>query len=255
MNRKETYLQDLNETKNLFQMVRCNSEYLQKLLEIVKDVYYCRIVLDESSSTVLLSATNIDINNPLGFLVDIEGKVFSIDAINDTNALITFRFDLSAGITEETFEELVKVTPTSCRLVNNEGKLELQLKHDSKVLDIDNHFPNALIEAFNDDSIKDIFIIDFDFSDLNGTTIIATGLFTSTNLITKPIASIQEVFRELNHTGLCGLVIVDGKPYSSMTIMNDKLVIGEYEIAAQTIDETYNIFDIYPFVSQYHISL
>lgn len=97
MNRKEAYLQDLKDTKNLYQMVRCNSIYLKKLLEIVKEVYYCNIDLGNTAVTVAITNTDIDVNNPLGILIDIEGNAYSIDAINQNNALITYRFTLPAG--------------------------------------------------------------------------------------------------------------------------------------------------------------
>lgn len=51
----------------------------------------------------------------------------------------------SFGLTTSTqFEELVAQTPTLARLVDNEGQLQLQLEHDSNVLDIDTDFMPTL---------------------------------------------------------------------------------------------------------------
>lgn len=53
-------------------------------------------------------------------------------------------------VNERTFEELVKSTPTDVRLVKDEdeSKLQLQLKHDSEVLSIDEGVNDLLGEKF-----------------------------------------------------------------------------------------------------------
>lgn len=257
MKNKEAYLQDLKQTKNLYQMVRTNSEYIIKLLNEVKTLYYYSGELDRRTNVVSLDDTNIDIDNPLGLLLDTTGLLFSIDGINETNALITFRSSLMPldYVTEEEFEELVKATPTSCRLVNEDGVIQLQLENDYGIIDIDDYVPKVLLSGFKDPNIKDIFIIDFDFNDIYGTQLKAQGFFTSTTIIKTPITSFQQFFRELDGMGLCGLVIVDGIPYSSMSVINDKIIVGEYEFDEQSIQDTYNMFEISPFVSHHKVSL
>lgn len=257
MNRKEVYLQDLKQTKNLYQMVRTNSEYIIKLLNEVKTLYYYSGELSINSNVVSLDDTNIDIDNPLGLLLDTNGLLFSIDGINETNALITFRSSLMPidYVSEEEFEKLVKATPISCQLVNDDGVIQLQLESDDRVISVDDYVSTVLMSGFKTPNIKDIFIIDFDFSDINGTPLKAQGLFTSTKLITTPITTFQGFFRELDGMGLCGLVIVDGKPYSAMSVFNDKILVGGYVFDAQTIEDNYNMFDISPFVSHHKVSL
>lgn len=61
---------------------------------------------------------------------------------------------LGGGVTEEQFEELVRATPTDCRLVYNQGKPQLQLEHDSNVLSIDTDFGDVLKNAFLGEGIN-----------------------------------------------------------------------------------------------------
>lgn len=44
-------------------------------------------------------------------------------------------------VTEEQFEELVKVTPTDVNIVEDQGVWQIQLKHDSEVLSITDMTP------------------------------------------------------------------------------------------------------------------
>ena len=48
-------------------------------------------------------------------------------------------------VTEEQFEELVKVTPTDVSIIEDQGKLELMLEHDGNVLAI-NDTPNQYLQ-------------------------------------------------------------------------------------------------------------
>lgn len=94
---KEVYLQDLKETKNLMQAVRVNTKFIKQLLDIVKVLYYTTTELTKETTTVVLTNTNIKEEQPLGLLMDPNGLLFSIDAINETNALITYRATLPTG--------------------------------------------------------------------------------------------------------------------------------------------------------------
>ena len=51
---------------------------------------------------------------------------------------------LSGGVSEEQFEDLVRATPTDCRLVEDQGQLQLQLEHDGNVLGIDTDFGDTM---------------------------------------------------------------------------------------------------------------
>ena len=54
-------------------------------------------------------------------------------------------------VNEHTFEDLVKSTPTDVRLVEDQGKLQLQLEHDSEVLSIDKGVNDLLGTKFGYD--------------------------------------------------------------------------------------------------------
>ena len=97
MTRKEVYVQDLNDTKNLLQVTRLNSKFIKELLDIVKELYYTTTPLTTDTTTIAITNTNINIHNPLGLLLDPNGLLFSINAIDSNNALITYRASLPAG--------------------------------------------------------------------------------------------------------------------------------------------------------------
>lgn len=56
--------------------------------------------------------------------------------------------NMGGGVTEEQFEELVKVTPTDVNVVQDQGKWQIQLEHDSNVLSITD------LEPFNEGLIR-----------------------------------------------------------------------------------------------------
>lgn len=51
---------------------------------------------------------------------------------------------LSGGVTEEQFEELVRATPTDVRAVVDQGQIQLQMEHDGNVLSIDDQFGKTI---------------------------------------------------------------------------------------------------------------
>lgn len=64
-------------------------------------------------------------------------------AINDDNELIFNNYEFTP-VQDWQFYELVEVTPTDVRLIEDQGKLQLQLEHDSQVLSIDEDVNNLL---------------------------------------------------------------------------------------------------------------
>ena len=73
------------------------------------------------------------------------------DNIKKIYDIIT-NLDYSNFTSKDEFEELVRETPTIARLVENVGKLQLQLEHDSNVLDIDTDFGHTLLNFILDKS-------------------------------------------------------------------------------------------------------
>lgn len=81
------------------------------------------------------------------------------DNIKKIYDIIT-NLDYSNFTSKEEFEELVRETPTIARLVENVGELQLQLEHDSNVLDIDTDFGHTLLNfIFGKNDWQAIFYI------------------------------------------------------------------------------------------------
>lgn len=78
------------------------------------------------------------------FIIIKQLKDLTLGTQNESSAINELNQRLS-GL-ENTFEDLVRATPTDVRVVKNQDKWQLQLEHDSNVLSIDDGLQTALNE-------------------------------------------------------------------------------------------------------------
>ena len=106
--------------------------------------------------------------------------------------------DYSNYTTKEEFEELVRETPTIVRLVENLGKLQLQLEHDTNVLGIDDEFAPILFDKlFGTQSYSSYFYIQqLDLEGYNGELIHIENCWLVSHIEDISNNNIEQVIRE-----------------------------------------------------------